>query len=58
MMKSKEICPICGKKNNIEFKPFCSNRCKDVDLAKWFRGDYALPVTPEDKALEDFGDDE
>ncbi len=48
-------CPICGKPRRPEFRPFCSRRCADIDLAKWFRGDYAVPAedqTPED-ALED-----
>lgn len=57
-MKYKETCPVCGKETIVEYKPFCSNRCKDVDLAKWFRGDYALPITHEDEALKDFSDND
>jgi endogenous inhibitor of DNA gyrase (YacG/DUF329 family) len=39
-------CPICRKPSTPEFRPFCSKRCADVDLARWFRGDYAVPGEP------------
>jgi endogenous inhibitor of DNA gyrase (YacG/DUF329 family) len=47
-------CPICGKAVQTEFKPFCSKRCADVDLARWFRGSYAIPLveTEEDDLPE------
>ena len=42
-------CPICEKPTEIAFRPFCSKRCADVDLAKWFTGGYAIPADdPED----------
>lgn len=42
-------CPICAKKTDAEFRPFCSKRCADVDLAKWLTGSYAVPSDdPED----------
>ena len=36
-------CSICGKPRQPEFRPFCSKRCADVDLARWLRGDYVIP---------------
>ena len=33
-------CPICGKPSVPEYRPFCSKRCADIDLAHWLRGDY------------------
>jgi len=39
-------CPNCGKPSQIEFRPFCSGRCKDVDLAQWLSGMYAIPGDP------------
>jgi hypothetical protein len=27
-----------------EYRPFCSRRCADVDLARWLNGSYAIPV--------------
>ncbi|WP_299362134.1 DNA gyrase inhibitor YacG [uncultured Paracoccus sp.] len=36
-------CPICGKDSDAKYRPFCSRRCADVDLARWLRGDYVVP---------------
>ena len=40
--KGKPGCAICGKPVNIEFRPFCSDRCKTIDLGRWLGGDYRL----------------
>lgn len=48
-------CPICEKSLPPEIDgthnlfPFCSSRCKQVDLYRWFSGDYAVveTLTPE-----------
>lgn len=37
-------CPTCGKPAAERFRPFCSARCKDVDLHRWFSGAYAIPA--------------
>lgn len=37
-------CAICGKPVVEEFRPFCSRRCADVDLNRWFSGVYSVPV--------------
>ena len=39
-------CPICRKPRSDTFAPFCSSRCKDRDLARWFNEDYAVPGPP------------
>ena len=39
-------CPICGKPGVEAYRPFCSKRCADVDLAHWLRGDYRIPADP------------
>jgi len=41
-------CPICGKPRVQQFRPFCSKRCADVDLNRWLKGVYAVPVTEND----------
>ena len=42
-------CPICQRKTVAEFRPCCSRRCADVDLARWMGGGYAIPSDdPED----------
>ena len=49
-------CPICDAETRKDYRPFCSKRCADLDLAKWLNGSYALPSQdPEDieKALEE-----
>jgi endogenous inhibitor of DNA gyrase (YacG/DUF329 family) len=38
-----QTCPICRKPAAERFRPFCSARCKDVDLNRWFSGAYAIP---------------
>lgn len=38
-------CPICRKNEVVKaFKPFCSKRCADIDLGRWFNGGYAIPT--------------
>ena len=42
-------CPICNAAPDQKFKPFCSRRCADTDLARWLNGSYAVPSEdPED----------
>ena len=40
-------CPICGRPSEHKYRPFCSRRCADVDLARWLRGAYAIPSAAE-----------
>jgi uncharacterized protein len=41
-------CPVCGRAVDAKYKPFCSRRCADVDLARWLNGSYAIPVTDDE----------
>lgn len=44
-------CPECGKPANPATLPFCSPRCRDVDLNRWLSGKYVIPgkeTDPED----------
>ncbi|MDP4005595.1 DNA gyrase inhibitor YacG [Methylobacterium sp. NEAU K] len=36
-------CPICRRPSTAEFRPFCSQRCADVDLGRWLNERYAIP---------------
>ena len=36
-------CPVCDKPTERRYRPFCSRRCADLDLAKWLSGSYAIP---------------
>jgi endogenous inhibitor of DNA gyrase (YacG/DUF329 family) len=42
-------CPNCGKPTVVEFRPFCSARCKQVDLNRWFSESYRVPVQSQDE---------
>lgn len=42
-------CPICRKPVDEKYRPFCSKRCADVDLAKWLTGSYAVPMEEDDE---------
>ncbi|MCW1932105.1 DNA gyrase inhibitor YacG [Pararhodobacter zhoushanensis] len=46
-MSKAATCAHCGKPVVDAYKPFCSKRCADVDLARWLRADYAIPVADE-----------
>ncbi|MDE8344607.1 MAG: DNA gyrase inhibitor YacG [Acidocella sp.] len=39
-------CPICRKPVTPAHKPFCSQRCADIDLGRWLTESYKLPETP------------
>lgn len=41
-------CPICARESDAKLHPFCSARCRDVDLGRWLRGSYALPAEAVD----------
>ncbi|MFC3180736.1 DNA gyrase inhibitor YacG [Cypionkella sinensis] len=50
-------CPICNRKADEKYKPFCSRRCADVDLGKWLTGSYAIPAQAiDDENPEDLDD--
>lgn len=44
-------CPICKKPSVVNYHPFCSKRCADIDLAHWLRGDYS--IEGRDESLEE-----
>jgi hypothetical protein len=41
-------CPICKGETSADYRPFCSRRCADIDLAKWLNGSYAAPSQDPD----------
>jgi endogenous inhibitor of DNA gyrase (YacG/DUF329 family) len=42
--KKPPRCPICGRPRVRRYRPFCSARCRDLDLARWFGEAYAVPA--------------
>jgi endogenous inhibitor of DNA gyrase (YacG/DUF329 family) len=47
-------CPVCARPAVARFRPFCSKRCADIDLHRWFSGVYAVPAVE----AEELGDEE
>ena len=41
-------CAVCGKPQDGAFRPFCSKRCANLDLARWLGGGYAIPAEEQD----------
>jgi endogenous inhibitor of DNA gyrase (YacG/DUF329 family) len=51
----KIICPICKNTTTWEenpWRPFCSERCKLIDLGKWVSEEYKIPVKTEEETEE------
>jgi endogenous inhibitor of DNA gyrase (YacG/DUF329 family) len=55
MTQKKKItivhCPLCKKETKWEgnvFRPFCSERCRLLDLGKWASEDYRIPGEKKD----------
>jgi len=46
-------CPICGRPADPATKPFCSSRCRDVDLHRWLSGHYVVPGSENDEEDRD-----
>ena len=48
-------CPTCGKpfaSQATKAMPFCSERCRLMDLGRWLDEEQGLPVEPEDRDEE------
>ncbi len=50
-MTAREVaCPRCGRKTPFTpdngWRPFCSERCKTIDLGAWADERYRVPVKP------------
>ncbi len=46
--KGGRPCAICSRPADPKFRPFCSQRCADVDLSRWLKGGYAIPAVETD----------
>jgi endogenous inhibitor of DNA gyrase (YacG/DUF329 family) len=49
------ICPICKKPVTLDdpFMPFCSERCKLIDLGEWASEKYVISSPIESSTVED-----
>ncbi|WP_424814533.1 DNA gyrase inhibitor YacG [Roseococcus sp. YIM B11640] len=52
-------CPVCGKPAALREPgrrgafPFCSERCRQVDLGRWLSESYAVPAADREDEEED-----
>lgn len=54
-------CPICDKifePADSNAAPFCSERCRTIDLGRWLGEIYAMPVESESNEADLLDDDE
>lgn len=52
-MTRKPKCPICRTPRVTRYRPFCSARCAEIDLGRWFSGSYAVPAEEPPEGFED-----
>jgi len=57
-LRPRRPCPVCGRPTQAsdpegKFRPFCSARCRQVDLGRWLAEDYAVPGQPADRPEEE-----
>jgi endogenous inhibitor of DNA gyrase (YacG/DUF329 family) len=58
MSSSRQIpvvtCPACGKpvewRPENRYRPFCSERCKQIDLGAWANEEYRIPAAEDPMA--------
>jgi uncharacterized protein len=47
---TKVRCPTCGREvewsEQSKYRPFCSDRCRLIDLGAWFAEEHAVPGEP------------
>ena len=49
-------CPQCGKEvvwnSDSRYRPFCSERCKLIDLGQWANEDYRIPESEQPDQID------
>ena len=50
-------CPACGKLSSFTpanpYRPFCSERCKVIDLGAWASDEYRIAGNPRELSSDD-----
>ena len=56
-MVTKVDCPTCGTKvewlEQNKYRPFCSERCKQIDLGAWAEEKYVIPAVNPPLGVDD-----
>jgi len=58
MSPARVSCPTCRREidwNDAPFRPFCSERCRVIDLGAWLTERHAIPGEPAVEATPDSG---
>ena len=50
--RARRGCPICGGPAAARYRPFCSARCADIDLARWLNESYRVPGETSERQME------
>jgi len=61
MKETRPLCPTCRREVALEAtrcRPFCSERCRLVDLSGWLGERYRVPAEPLAPESESDGDEE
>jgi len=57
----KLACPSCKKtvlwNDDFPFRPFCSDRCRLIDLGEWASENHKIAGSPVDNVPDDFQED-
>jgi uncharacterized protein len=57
-MSSRARCAYCRRRPaEDQYRPFCSNRCKQADLGRWLSGDYRIAGEPVSEMDPEDGDE-
>jgi endogenous inhibitor of DNA gyrase (YacG/DUF329 family) len=51
-------CPVCGKPALRAHRPFCSARCRNIDLSRWLHGVYRVETDEDPLSETDAGEAE
>jgi endogenous inhibitor of DNA gyrase (YacG/DUF329 family) len=56
MTRIPATCALCARPQSLRYRPFCSKRCADIDLQRWFAAGYVLPSIEEVPEKEGSGE--
>jgi endogenous inhibitor of DNA gyrase (YacG/DUF329 family) len=52
-LRKARPCPECRRPSTRESYPFCSERCRNLDLSRWLTGAYAIPVVDDESKADE-----
>jgi endogenous inhibitor of DNA gyrase (YacG/DUF329 family) len=53
MVDKAPHCPICKRLTTEESHPFCSERCRQIDLGQWLDGKYRIEADRHEQSASD-----